>query len=203
MRRRKDSIDEKDSRTREQIFEYIENNPGVHLRKISRELGLALGNTQYHLQILENAGRIKTRRATLYKHYYPAAILDESHELILSFLRQESSRDILILLLEHSGGLTQTEIVDFKHLSAPTISWHMSKLVESGLVVSVREGRTVRYTVKKDLIKGTIYLLKAYHPTTLNKLAGRLSDLFLELSSIDPNNTPNRKEDDANGTVDK
>lgn len=181
MRDGKDSDDE--SEIRQQILSYIENNPGAHLRKISRELGLAMGNTQYHLQMLEKAGRIKTRRATLYRHYYPAAIMDELHEFILAFLRQETSRDILIHLLERPSGATQTEIIAFKRLSAPTISWHMSRLVESGVVTSSKEGRAVRYAIKKELRDEITKLLKAYHPTVWNNLAGRLAELFFELSA--------------------
>jgi predicted transcriptional regulator len=35
------------------IYEYIVDNPSCHVRKISRELDLAIGDTQYHLKILE------------------------------------------------------------------------------------------------------------------------------------------------------
>lgn len=181
MRDGKDSNE--DSEIRQRIYQYIESNPGVHLRKISRELGLAMGNTQYHLQLLEKDGRIRTRRAALYTHYYPAAILDEQHKIILAFLRQETPRDILVHLLEHPAGATQSEITEFKRLSAPTISWHMSRLIESGLVTAYKEGRTVRYSVKKEVIDEIAKLLKMYHLPVWNKLAGRLAELFFELSA--------------------
>jgi predicted transcriptional regulator len=184
LRDGKDGInDDANSEIRQQIYRYIEKNPGVHLRKISRELGLAMGNTQYHLQMLEKDGRIRTRRATLYRHYYPVGILYKHDEVILQFLRQETTRDILVRLLENPAGMTQSEIIQFKNLSAPTISWHMSRLVESGLVVRMKEGKTVRYTIAKDLIEGMTKLLRAYHPTVWNKLAGRLAELFFELSA--------------------
>jgi len=179
--RGEDNYDEH-SQIREQIYHYIENNPGAHLRKISRELGLAMGNTQYHLQMLEKAGRIKTRRATLYRHYYPAAILEERHEIILALLKQETPRDILVYLLEHIGGATQSEVMEFKGLSAPTINWHMSRLIESGVVTSNKEGRSVRYAINKELIDEISKLLRTYHPTVWNTLAGKLAELFFELS---------------------
>lgn len=182
MRGRREE-DNEDSAIRQRIFHYIEQNPGAHLRKISRELGLAMGNTQYHLQALEKEGKIKTRRATLYRHYFPVAIFDERLEIILGFMRQETSRDILIYLLEHPAGATQREIAEFKAFSAPTINWHMSRLMDSGLATSRKEGRTVRYAIKKDLIEEITGLLKVYHPTIWTKLAGRLAELFLELSS--------------------
>jgi predicted transcriptional regulator len=43
------------------IYKYILNYPGVHLRKICRELGLAMGDTQYQLSILEKQGKIKSK----------------------------------------------------------------------------------------------------------------------------------------------
>lgn len=183
MRDGRDEASDGDPEIRQRIFRYIEENPGAHLGRISSELGLAMGHTQYHLQTLEKAGRTRTLRATLYRHYYPASIPDEHHEVILAFLRQETPRDILIHLLEHPAGPTQSEIVTIKNLSAATISWHMSRLVESGVVDSTREGRAVRYAIKKDLVGGIADLLKAYHPTVWNKLAGRLAELFFELSA--------------------
>ena len=37
----------------ERIYIYIKNNPGAHLRRISKELGIALGGIQYQLKQLE------------------------------------------------------------------------------------------------------------------------------------------------------
>jgi DNA-binding transcriptional ArsR family regulator len=59
----------------------------------------------------------------------------------------------------------------------------MSRLVESGVVASIKEGRSVRYTIKKELIDEITRLLETYHPTVWNKLAGRLAELFFELSA--------------------
>jgi predicted transcriptional regulator len=133
--------------------------------------------------MLERAGRIKTRRATLYRHYYPASIIEERHEVILAFLWQETSRDILIHLLELPAGATQTEIVGFTGLSAPTISWHMSRLITSGLLTNSKEGRTVRYVLSNSVVNEIAKILKTYHPSIWNVLASRLAELFLELSS--------------------
>jgi len=35
------------------IYAYIKNNPGAHIRRISKELGIALGDIQYQLKQLE------------------------------------------------------------------------------------------------------------------------------------------------------
>ena len=62
-----------------------------------------MGDTQYQLYVLEKEGRIKSRRIGQHRHYYPVTILNEQHELILAFLRQETTRDILVYLIEHPG----------------------------------------------------------------------------------------------------
>lgn len=186
---------------RSRIYEFIQKNPGAHLRKIVRELGLAMGDTQYHLNILEKSGKIKSRRSSLRRNYYSVAIVNETYEIILSFLRQETSRDILVYLIEHPNS-TQSDIVDFKHFSAPTINWHMSKLIDDGIVRSTREGRAVRYSVKGDLLQNLGYLLKAYHPSVWNKLASRLAVIFLELSSAGTTITTTRDEQKETGKDD-
>jgi len=141
-----------------------------------------MGQVQYHLRILEDSGKIKSRKINLHRHYYPAEILDKQSELILAFLTQETARDILIYLIEHPNS-TQTEIANYKHFSAPTINWHMSRLIETQIVTSKKEGKTVRYSIKGD-VKILTLLLKNYHPNVWNKLTSRFADLFFDLSSV-------------------
>jgi predicted transcriptional regulator len=64
------------------IYKYILNSPGVHLRKLCRELGLAMGDTQYHLSILEKEGRIKSMIIGNHRHYYSVTIPDEQNAMI-------------------------------------------------------------------------------------------------------------------------
>src|SRR5919202_2990792 len=129
------------------IYKYIVNYPGVHLRKICRELGLAMGDTQYHLSILENEGRIKSRRVGNHRHYYPLTISNEQNELILAFLRQETIREILIYLMENPGS-SQQVLATFMNVSAPTIKWYMFRLIESEIVMTSKEGKIVRHFIK-------------------------------------------------------
>ena len=147
---------------------------------ITRELELAMGATQHHLEVLEKSGKIRSKKKVMYRHYYAVDILETHHE-ILAFLIQETPRDILVFLVEHPGS-TQKDIIDFKGFSPPTISWHMSRLVEAGIVKSIRDGRTVRYELALDL-QNMASLLKEYHPSTWDRLLDRFADLFLQLSS--------------------
>jgi len=146
---------------------------------ITRELSVGMGATQHHLDILEKSGKIKSRRINIYRHYYAVEILEVEHN-ILAFLRQETAMDILTYLMEHPGS-TQSDIINFKSFSAPTISWHMSRLEAAGLVNSIKDGRSMRYTIVN--MQSISAALKTYHPNVWDKMLSRFADLFLQMSS--------------------
>ena len=163
------------------IYKYIQNSPGVHLRKICRELGLAMGDTQYHLSILEKEGRIKSKIIGHHRHYYPVTISGEQNELILAFLRQETTRDILVYLMENPGS-TQQALANFKNVSAPTIKWHMARLMESGLVIATRDGKVIKYFIQDP--RSLTSSLMNYMPVLWNSLVNRFAEKFLEISLV-------------------
>lgn len=177
----------RDNRSR--IYEYIKNCPGVHLRKISKDLVIAIGDTQHHLGVLDKIGMIKSKRKGMYKVYYTVSILGKRDEDILAVLQQETPREIILYLVENPGS-TQGEITHYMSLTAPTINWHMSNLIDIGLVTNHKEGRFVKYYIEGD-VNDIIDLLKSYYPTIWSKLSDRLAELFLDLASTSrPESTP-------------
>lgn len=167
------------SDNKQRIYDFIKNNPGTHLRKISKELNIAMGDTQYNLNLLEKSGSIKSRRIGRHRTYYTVSISGERSESILAVLQQETPRDILLYLIENPGA-TQGDIVRLENFTAPTINEYMCRLIEIGLVRSHKEGRFVKYYLKGD-IHDIIVLLKSYHPSIWNKLSNRLAEVFLDL----------------------
>ena len=81
---------------KQRIYTYIKNNPGAHLRRISKVLGIALGDIQYQLTQLEATSLIRSRRIGLYKTYYTISLSGERNEKISAFLQQETPRDIIL-----------------------------------------------------------------------------------------------------------
>jgi predicted ArsR family transcriptional regulator len=165
---------------KQRIYNYIKNNPGAHLRRISKELNIVLGDIQYQLKSLENTSLIRSRRMGLYKTYYTVSILGERNEKISAILQQETPRDIILYLIENPGA-THNQIAHHKGFTAPTINWHMSRLIQIGLVYSHREQRFTKYYLKGS-IQDIVDLLKLYHPSLWNKLSYRLAELFLDLA---------------------
>lgn len=169
--------------TRSKIYEHIRTHPGTHMREISREMGLAMGDLQYHLYGLEKQGRIKTRRIGLYKFIFTAEIFGERQSVILSILTQETPRELLLRLIEKPES-SQSDLAKFTELSAPTISWHMKRLVDQGIVERVRKGKIVTFKLLEPV--GELgFFLQSYHPNIWQKWSSRLADIFLVLSEGD------------------
>jgi len=169
------------SNNRSRIYEYIKNHPGIHLRKLSKNLVIAMGDTQHHLGVLDKLGLIKSRRKGMYKVYYTVSILRKRDEDILAVLQQETPRDIILHLVENPGS-TQGEISKYMRLTAPTINWHMSNLINAHLVTSYKDGRYVKYFIEGN-VNDIVGLLKLYYPTVWSKLSDRLAELFLDLAT--------------------
>lgn len=179
--------------TRKIIYEYIQAHPGAHLREIARSLNLAIGDTQYHLYTLEKTGYIISKRRGLYKHFFISNVFNERQKNIIEALSRETSRKIIFLLLRR-GETSQSEIAKLVKLSSSTITWHMKRLIKSGLIEVHREGRMVRYSlnVPTDEIEK---LAKSYPLAFWEKWADRFTDLWLDLSNYKENNKV--KQDDC------
>ena len=56
------------------ILNFIQHNPGSHLRKIKKELNISIGTVQYQLSRLEKGGIITSSKRGFYRYYFPVAI---------------------------------------------------------------------------------------------------------------------------------
>lgn len=147
--------------TRKKIYELIRASPGIHFREIERRLKIATGNLQYHLHYLEERNLIRSERDGKYTRYFPKDLrLDDVDREILSFLRRRTSRWILMYLLENPDA-NNKDISRSAGLSPSTVSWHMNKLLEAGIVERRVEGRESYFRVKDpERIAGLIITYK-------------------------------------------
>jgi predicted transcriptional regulator len=158
------------------ILQFIRANPGSHLRKIKRELNLAMGVIQYHLYRLERERTIVSVRHGLYKRYYADLALRTEEREILNVLSQETERDLILYLIKNPEA-TQKQLSEFARISASSTNWHMKRLSKAGFVEARRSGGFVFYTVRGDPGR-IILLLRSYHPRIWDKWAERLADLM-------------------------
>jgi predicted transcriptional regulator len=70
-------LDKTSNNNKQPIYLYIKDNPGVHLRRISKSLNFAIGDTNYNLNSLEQSGFIKYRKWGVFKRYFIVSIRKE------------------------------------------------------------------------------------------------------------------------------
>jgi predicted transcriptional regulator len=165
------------------VLQYIQENPGSHLRQIGRELTMSMGTIQYHLNLLEKQGKISSEKHNLHKYYFPIGLFEKNERDILKILNQETAREILLLILEKKNP-TQTDIANTIQLSSASVNWHIKRLFELGLILEQKDGKFKRYTLRIDT-KHIVSLMKNYHPNIWNRWSNRLAEMFLSLSKED------------------
>ena len=81
------------------IYNYILNNPGSHLRKISRDLKVNLSTLRYHLNYLENKELIVSKNENNLKIYFIVGKLGIKDKNISPLLQQKRFRDIILIII--------------------------------------------------------------------------------------------------------
>jgi predicted transcriptional regulator len=170
-----DPPDELELSTRRTIYQHIVDTPGIHFRALFDDIDLAKGTLQYHLHWLADEGLIDVQDGTDYTRYYAADSFDEVDQTVMGALRRTIARRILAYLVSE-GPLTTTDIAERLEKSQSTISWHLSNLVDAGLVKKERDGRRVYYEVTDaDRVR---YLYTVYQASFTDRLVDRLFDLW-------------------------
>lgn len=157
------------------VYQYIRRHPGTHVRGMAKDLGLATGGLQYHLVWLERHGFVKSKRVGFHRLVFPTMVFKEEQEVILGVLSQETPRELLLNLIQDPS-VTQGELARRLGFSQPTISWHMDRLVELGVVRKgkARKGLAYEVAVRREDVIG---LVKSYHLQVWKRWAGRLTNL--------------------------
>ncbi|MFB6183315.1 MAG: winged helix-turn-helix transcriptional regulator [Haloarculaceae archaeon] len=137
---------ELDLESRRNIFQVVDDTPGIHFREILRRLDYAKGTVQYHLRWLASHDLVETDRDGEYTRYYPARQLDSEDKEALSALRRTYSREVVAHLVA-DGPLTTTELAERIDKSRSTVSWHLSRLHDADIVEKRRDGRRVEYAL--------------------------------------------------------
>lgn len=161
--------------SRRRIYDIVRAHAGSHFREIERKSGLPPGNVKYHLSYLSRHGLIKEEKDGNNLRYFPNEIKSENKKL-LGFLRQNTIRNIMLSLLINDN-CNHEQIVRIVNLSPSTVSWHLKKLEESGMIESSREGRKTFYRLLVDK-EEILRLLITYRESFLDSLVDRVIETW-------------------------
>ena len=165
---------------RRKIYNFVKDNPGLHMRELQRRLQIPLTTLEYHLDYLENKDILSLKDDRRYCRYFPEEI-SEDEKTLLSALRQKRLREIILLVLSE-------ELVCFKELSDEiriadsTLSHYLKLLSMKEILVKERIGSETCYKVKSE--KTVVQSLLCYKESFVDKLVDNVLASFIEVDYV-------------------
>lgn len=130
-----------DNYDRGRVFQYIEMNPGEHYNQIKRDLSLPNGSLVHHLNVLEKADKIKSRRDGRFRRFYTKGTqVPQTNGGELTEIQKRITDTVKDL-----PGITQKEMASLLGVHQSSVSYQMSRLEERGLIRTEKKGRKVHY----------------------------------------------------------
>lgn len=113
----------------------IRDRPGIHLRALSRELGIGLGVLRGHLRVLRRDGLVLSRRSGRRRVYSVPSYAGPAGR---------SRGEMVLAEITRHQGVTVSELAGRIGVSRMLAHYHVRRLRERGTVRAQRDGRTVR-----------------------------------------------------------
>jgi predicted transcriptional regulator len=125
------------------IVKCVNEIPGIRYRELLRITGISNGVLSYHLNLLDNSGKIRVNRVNIRVTRYFSYDVSLHDTYVIGLLRQETSRKIIMYILE-KGGCGFNDIIIHTRKVPSTISWHMARL-KAANIVKVRKQYEFNY----------------------------------------------------------
>ncbi|KLK88083.1 hypothetical protein SZ63_03165 [Methanoculleus sediminis] len=137
--------------TRTAIYDHIRAHPGIRLGTLAGDLGVNRGTLRYHLGKLQEFGMITAAavegRTGYFENRQKYSVLEEK---VLIHLKNPNTREILAILLA-GGGASRRELAERLGITASSVSWHLRRLKNDGIVFQEKERGDARYSLSEDL----------------------------------------------------
>jgi predicted transcriptional regulator len=159
------------------IFDYISDNPGVHLRKISRDVNIHLSTLRYHLDYLETKGLITSQKEDNLKIYFASGKLNPQEKKLTLLLQQKRFRDIILVIIE-SNAPTSSEIAEKLLMNPSTTSKYINILEEREVISHKKIGREKIYHIDNE--ERIVKLLLTYKKSFWDSFVDNVLELYLE-----------------------
>lgn len=128
---------EHDGRAR--LHGLVQADPGIHLSAVSEAAGLPLSTARYHLRVLEHEGLARGVKLRGKRRYFPP---DVEAEALVAALADDATGAVLRSLVRQ-GPASVSRLAERLERDPSTVSHHLDRLADDGLVDREREERAV------------------------------------------------------------
>ncbi len=135
-----------ENETRSDLYEFLQDKPGTHLRAIADELDLSTTNVLWHLRKLEDADLVKGKKLEGYKVFYPVEGGTEGKRKAMAnaVLKNDNAQAILEYIATEPGA-HQRAIARALDVNHGTVRWHLRKMLKTDLVMEVKRDHAIQY----------------------------------------------------------
>jgi predicted transcriptional regulator len=140
-----------DNEKREEIYKFINENPGCTVNDISRGRSMNVGSVRYHVDRLEMASRIvqvKLKKFT--RLFRNSGAYDEREIVVLSAMNIRTNMAILLLVKEQPG-LSNKLIAEKLDIKESMAHLYLTRLLKEGIVRYVKSGQQKLYFLESDV----------------------------------------------------
>ena len=140
-------VDESIVQVQRQIYGYILENPGTHLRELARKMNINLSTLRYHVDYLEKIELLVSKKDLNLKTYYAVGKVGLQDQNTVRLLHQKRFRDIIILLITNPG-IIHGDIIQKLGLKPSTLSKYLKILSEHEIIDAKKIGNVKQYYVR-------------------------------------------------------
>ena len=162
----------------DKIVKCVNEIPGIRYRELLRITGISNGVLSYHLNLLDNSGKIRVNRVNNRVTRYFSYDVSLHDTYVIGLLRQETSRKIIMYILE-KGECGFNDIIIHTRKVPSTISWHMARLKDANIVKVRKQYEFNYYEIGMDrlLLQD---LLSKYKSSFTEKIVDDYIDMINE-----------------------
>lgn len=136
--KRFDDTDPLEHETRATIYEHLRDAPGAYLSEIADETNVPLSTLRYHLRILAFENLVTDVTVRGKRRFVP---IDADHDALTAALDDEATAAVLEALAEEPDSVSG--LADRLERDPSTVTHHLQRLEDEGLVERERQGRSV------------------------------------------------------------
>ena len=125
--------------TRAELASAIEDNPGAYLSELADASDASMSTVRYHLKVLERETVVTPVKIRGKRRYFPG---DEPADELAAAMADDATESVLQALAT-VGPASVSALADELDRDPSTVTHHLDRLQESGLVERERDGRSV------------------------------------------------------------
>lgn len=140
-----------DNKNREEIYDFICENPGCTVNDISRGRSMNVGSVRYHVERLQMASRIMQVKLKKFTRLFRNSGAYSDRELvILSAMNIRTNKNIVLLVREQPG-LSNKLIAENLDIKESMAHLYLTRLLKDGIVRYEKNGQQKLYYLESDV----------------------------------------------------